>query len=336
MHGTDDRAAGRRRSSGASGTGRKPARPESGGKTGGRSQSGLPRVELKWILLVLWVLLFLLAHLAGCGYTVLQHPDNTPGPASAQPPAGPRQLPPGHPPIDELVPFAEMRSWEGHSFLDALVGTNDPLRFENVRGDRSMGLPSQHSQITLRMTMGGPAVSEVWQLRVDEYGWVVVAHWTQASAGVELDENQTPDRAEFRMARESESALRAMLLATLPVSTDTPRQIPQVRLREVPIELWSFDESGLLELTYRIETMDGLTSEDWPGGGVTAPLDLVQVLIGTWDSTPPQDLQDLVSVTAAQQPALTDLAMFVEGLILVWEVEGPAERPFELPLRVGR
>jgi hypothetical protein len=294
------------------------------------------RSALKWTLLVLWVLLFLLAHLAGCGYTVLQQPGNQPGTATEAPSDGQPQLPPGHPPIDDLVPLAEMESWEGRSFLDALVGTTDPLRFENVRGDRTMGLPSQHSKITLRMTIGGPAVSEVWQLRVDEFGWVVAAHWTQAAVGMELDENQTPDRAEFRMARESESALRAMLLATLPVSTEGPRRLPQVHLRDVPIELWSFDESGLLELDYRIETLDGLTAEEWPGGAVTAPLDLIQVLIGTWNSAPPKDLRDLVDQCVTDYPLLVDSAMFVEGMILMWEVEGPEERPFELPLHVGR
>ncbi len=316
-------------------------RNRGGGSARGKDAGGPPqrddrRIELKWILLVLWVLLFLLAHLAGCGYTVLQHPDSQPGSGTGGPSAGPRQLPPGHPPIDTLEPLAGMTSWEGNSFLDALVGQSDPLRFENVRGDRGMGLPAQHSQITLRMTIGGPALSDVWQLRVDEFGWVVAAHWQQAAAGEELDEYQAPDRAEFRMARESESALRAMLLATMPISSDPPRQLPQVRLRNVPLELWSFDESGLLELTYRIETLTGVTGEDWPGGGVTAPLDLLEILIATWDSTPPRELQDLVSVTVTKHPLLVDLAMLVEGLILIWEVEGPEARPFELPLRVGR
>ncbi len=298
-----------------------------------RTAGGLP---LKWILLVFWVLLFLIAHLAGCGYTILEHPESGPVPPSQGAAGTGRQLPPGHPPIDDLVPLEEETAWEGRSFLDALVGENDPLRFENVRADRSMRLPSQHSQITLRMTMGGPAVSDVWQLRVDDYGWVVVAHWTQAAGDFELDDTQATERAEFRLARESESALRAMLLAMMPVADGQTRRIPEVHLQNVPLELWTFDESGLLELRYRIETLDGLTAEEWPGGAVTAPLDLLQVLLGTWDSPPPSDLRDLVQASVRQHPLLVDLAMMVEGLILAWEVEGPEERTVELPLHVGR
>jgi len=342
MSATADHGTGRRNPGSSSGAGRKPAghntgRRDAGGRVTGASRQQVGRrIELKWILLILWVLLFLIAHLAGCGYTVLEHPDSQSGARPGGSSSGPRHLPPGHPPIDDLDPMAAMTSWEGRSFLDALVGTSDPLRFENVRGLRSMGLPAERSQITLRMTIGGPALSDVWQLRVDEFGWVVAAHWLQAAAGPVLDENQASDRAEFRMARESESALRAMLLATMPVSTDPPRRLPQVSLRNVPLELWSFDESGLLELTYRIETLSGVTSEEWPGGGVTAPMDLLEILIATWDSRPPDDLQDLVNVTATKHPQLIDLAMLVEGLILVWEVEGPEERSFELPLHVGR
>ncbi len=319
MRATDERAVRQRRS------GQAPAARSQ--RTGG----GLP---LKWILLVLWVLVFLIAHLAGCGYTVLEHPES--GPTSQGGSGAVRQLPPGHPPIDEPVPLEEETSWEGRSFLDALVGEDDPLRFENVRGDRSMRLPSQHSQITLRMTLGGPAVSDIWQVRVDEYGWAVVAHWTQAAGDFELDDTQATERAEFRLARESESALRAMLLAMMPIADGQTRRIPEVQLRNVPLDLWTFDESGLLELSYRIETLDRLTAEEWPGGMVTAPLELVQVLLGTWDSAPPPDLRDLVQANVTQHPLLVDLTMMVEGLVLAWEVEGPEERTLELPLQVGR
>lgn len=321
MRATDNRAARKKRSGPA------PASP---------SQRAWGELPLKWILLVLWVLLFLIAHLAGCGYTILEHPQGSPGPTAQGGTGTGPQLPPGHPPIDELLPLEEETSWEGRSFLDALVGEQDPLRFENVRNDKSMRLPSQHSQITLRMTLGGPALSDIWQVRVDEYGWVVVAHWTQAAGDFELDDTQATERAEFRLARESESALRAMLLAMMPIADDRTRSIPEVRLRDVPLELWTFDESGLLELSYRIETLDRVTAEEWPGGKVTAPLVLVQVLLGTWDSPPPADLRDLVQANVTQHPLLVDLAMMVEGLILAWEVEGPEERTLELPLHVGR
>lgn len=321
MRATDDRAA-RKRSPGQA-----PAT-----KSGPTDR----RLTLKWILLVLWVLIFLIAHLAGCGYTVLEHPESGPGPASGGAAGTGRQLPPGHPPIDELLPLQEETSWEGRSFLDALVGEEDPLRFENVRNDRSMQLPSQHSQITLRMTLGGPAVSDIWQVRVDEHGWVVVAHWTQALGDFELDDTQATERAEYRLARASESALRAMLLAMMPMDEDRRPRIPEIELRDVPPELWTFDESGLLELSYRIETLDGLTAEEWPGGAVTAPLELVQVLLGTWSSAPPPDLRDLVQASVTQHPLLVDLAMMVEGVILAWEVEGPEVRTVELPLHVGR
>lgn len=321
MRATNDRTAPGRRS------GKAPA---------SRQEPMRPGLSPKWILLVLWVLLFLIAHLAGCGYTILEHPASGPAPAPQGAPGTARELPPGHPPIDDLDPLANVDSWEGRSFLDALVGENDPLRFENVRGDRSMRLPSQHSQITLRLTLGGPAVSEVWQMRVDELGWVVASHWTQAAGGLELDENQAAERAEFRLARESESALRAMLLAMMPITDDQTRRIPEVRLRDLPPDLWTFDETGLLELNYRIETLDRVTAEEWPGGSVAAPLDLVQVLLGTWDAPPAADLRDLVQASVTQNPLLLDLAMLVEGLVLTWEVEGPEERTLALPLHVGR
>lgn len=293
-------------------------------------------LSLKWILLVVWVLLFLIAHLTGCGYTILEHPASAPGAGAPDKGAAEPQLPPGHPPIDDLVQLAEPESWEGLSFLDAIVGEDDPLRFENVRNDRSMRLPSQHSQITLRLTQGGPAVSRIWQLRVDEHGWVVVSHWTQPSSGFELNEDQAAERAEFRLSRESEAALRAMLLAMMPIADGRTHRVSRPDPSHVPIDQWTFDETGLLELDYRIETLDRVDSAGWPGGAVAAPLDLVQLLLSTWDAPPPAELRDLVNAAVAPSQLLLDLAMLVEGLVLAWEVEGPADPTLTLPLRVGR
>jgi hypothetical protein len=286
----------------------------------------------KWIVLILWVLLFLLAHLAGCGYTVLQKP----APPAAHPPAGPRELPPGHPPIDQPVPQYSDEDWEGRSLLDHIVGAGDPLRFENVRGQRGIDMPGQNAYVRLRMSFGGPALTDVWQLRIDENGWVTAARWTQGFAGPQLDEDQAAQRYEFRLDPQSAAALRVMVVAMMPIAPGRTRRIPELELRNLPIDLWAFDESGLLELEYGIETMEALTPSDWPGGQVVAPLNVIEVLIGRWDSTPPLDLQEMVAATVARQPLLVDLAMLVEGVVLAWEVEGPeGGAAIGLPLHVA-
>jgi hypothetical protein len=99
------------------------------------------------------------------------------------------RLPPGHPPV--------MRSedWIGRSFLDRILGEDDPLRFENLRQQAAAHVPSHNATITVRITAGGPAVADVWQVRMDEFGWVTAAHWTQGAAGPTLDETTATERS---------------------------------------------------------------------------------------------------------------------------------------------
>ena len=91
-----------------------------------------------------------------------------------------------------------------------------------------------------------------------------------------------------------------------------------------------------MELTYRIERMDRLTEEDWPGGMVSAPLDLLQLLIRTWDSPPPRELKEYAREVIFQYPMLVNIAMLAEGLVLAWEIEGEGLEEIDLPLKVGR
>jgi hypothetical protein len=276
---------------------------------------------------------------AGCGYTVLEHPAPAPGVDSlsvaadslALPDTGlALDLPPGHPPIDQP------EDWTGRSFLDFLVGEDEPLRFENMRAQLEARAPGEHAIITLRISLGGPAVMDIWQIRVDEFGWVVGAHWTQGAAEPELDENMAHQRGEFRLDRASESALRAMADILLPKSRERSRTVPPLDLRDVPIEMWPYEDPGLIELDYRIERLDLVDPKDWPGGRIAAPLDVIQVLIGTWDTPPPVPLRRLVRRTVAAYPALIDMALMVEGVVLLWEVEGRGQPDIDLPLRVGR
>lgn len=297
-------------------------------------KSGAPRPV---VVLLCAVVLTLAA--AGCGYTVLEHPDQkspqggTGGGQTTEdfgPPGEEPALPPGHPPIPEPV------DWVGRSFLDELVGEAEPLRFENIRGNRGILIPSEHALFTLRVTIGGPAATDIWQIRMDEFGWVTASRWVQGDAGPQLDENLASESVEFRLDRTSESALRAMMIGLLPLSLPRTRNIPQVQMRDIPLEFWPYDDPGLIELDYRIERLDTIAPEDWPGGRIAAPLDLIQVLIGTWDSPPPKGIEEMVWNTADSYPLLIDLALLVEGVVLAWEIEGPGGEEIDLPLRVGR
>jgi hypothetical protein len=240
------------------------------------------------------------------------------------------RLPPGHPPV--------MRSedWIGRSFLDRILGEDDPLRFENLRQQAAAHVPSHNATITVRITAGGPAVADVWQVRMDEFGWVTAAHWTQGAAGPTLDETTATERAEFRLARESEAALRAMVIELLPeTSNATLPDLPQ-RLRKMPVDWWPFADAGLIEIEYHIETLGLVDQDDWPGGRVSGRLDLIQLLIGTWDSPPPLDLRREVLRLVDRHPSLVNLAMMAEAVALAWEVEGYDDGAVELPIWVGR
>jgi len=278
---------------------------------------------------------------AGCGYTQLRTPGSG-GSASGAPDDSTAiesstsgngtldmsQLPPNHPHI------LSAEEWDGRSLLDDIVGEDDPLRFENLRRHPAARDPSAHAEITFRITLGGPAIYRIWQIHMDQFGWVKAAYWTQGEAGPQLDETLASQRAEFRLARESESALREMAIQLLPLS-DTPRIAKPDRPASLPIELWPYEDPGRIDIEYRVETLTAASPEDWPGGSVSAPLDLVQMLIQTWDGPPPRELRRLARVMAERSPMMIDVAMLAEALVLAWEVEGydQAER-LELPLRV--
>lgn len=273
--------------------------------------------------------------IAGCGYTVLKDP-NQPTPRSnaqeklqRQAPREPEsELPAGHPPIDDAD------EWLGRSFLDFLVGEDDAYRFENVREMRHIDLPNEHAELTFKLQVGSSAVSDVWQIRVDEFGWMSVARWVQGAGGPEVDETMATRRIELRLDRASEAALRFMVIGLLP-NLETRRHVPDLEFYDLARDMWHHQDTGLMTLDYRIEALDRLR-EDWPGGEVKRRLDLIQILIGTWDRPPPDELVNLVYHWAGQDPALLRIAMLAEALVLAWEVEGEDQEHIELPLKVGR
>jgi hypothetical protein len=203
-----------------------------------------------------------------------------------------------------------------------------------VRQMRHISLPGEHAQLTLRLHVGSSAVADVWQIRVDEFGWMTVSRWMQGASGPELDESLASQRIEFRLDRASEAALRIMILGLLP-DMQSRRDFPFLNFHGLERGLWHYQESGMLSLDYRIEALERM-EDDWPGGTLQGPLDLIQLLIGTWDSRPPEELQALIRHTAQEFPALIPVAMLAEALVLVWEVEGKEQEWIELPLVVGR
>lgn len=272
---------------------------------------------------------------AGCGYTQLRAPgSDAPVAAAAEDstvasaPLDPSRLPPNHPHI------LSAEEWEGRSLLDDIVGEDEPLRFENLRRDPAARGPNEHAEITFRITLGGPAIARIWQIQMDQFGWVKAAYWTQGEAGPRLDENLATQRAEFRLARESESALREMVIQLLPPNQGQRVAKPD-RPASLPIELWPYDDPGRIDIEYRIETLTAVDPKDWPGGSVSAPLDLVELLIQTWEDPPPRELRRLARAMAERSPVMIDIALLAEALVLAWEVEGydQAER-LELPLHV--
>jgi hypothetical protein len=278
---------------------------------------------------------------SGCGYTVVHGPESGPAQSADEDPVAARDttdvetdehpaLPPGHPLL------IDPDEWIGRSFLDDIVGESDPLRFENVRREIIAPATLAHAVLTLRLTVGGPAVSDVWQIHMDEFGWVTVARWLQASSGPELDEGLAADRVEFRLERASEAALRQMIIALLPGAPARPARIPHRQLRHVPPGLWPYENPGLVELDYRVETLQTVGPQEWPGGRLSAPLDFIQLLIGTWDEPPAIGLQQEVWRLAQERPSLVDLATVIEGLVLACEVEGPDLERIHLPLWIGR
>ena len=268
--------------------------------------------------------------LSGCGYTVLQNPNRTADVTKEDPAVGisEDELPPGHPPIDEPP------DWAGRSFLDEIVGIDEPYRFENVRQLDHLNLPSEKSQLTLRMHVGSSAVADIWQVRVDEFGWVTVSQWIQGATGPELDESLASRRVEFRLDHASEAALRIMILGLLP-DMQRARTFPSLNFHGLDHAMWGYSESGLLTLDYRVEALNRLEN-DWPGGTLKGPLDLIQLLIGTWDSPPAEELQVLIYRVTNDYPSLIPVAMMVEALVLIWEIEGAEQDRIELPLEVGR
>jgi hypothetical protein len=271
------------------------------------------------------------ALLAGCGYTVIR---GAPGGAadSTQSDRGTidrTQLPPGHPRIE--LP----EDWIGQSFLDRYLGVDEPLRFESMRARPGAGAPSEKAIITCRIVVGGPTLADVWQIRMDTFGWVTAAYWAQGAAGPQLDDLLATRREEFRLEPQSEQALRAMVIRLLPQS-DHPGTVQLEAAPRVPRELWPYEDPGTIEIDYRIETLDRADPSTWPGGRVTAPLDITQLLIATWDDVPPLELRRAARTLMEHEPLLVDVALLAEAIALALEVEGSGGERLDLPLRVGR
>ncbi|MFH1143212.1 MAG: hypothetical protein V1774_01550 [Candidatus Eisenbacteria bacterium] len=280
-------------------------------------------------------LVLLLALISGCGYTVLKgHQDALPsGGGSAVSDSSHADglvLPPGHPPVD----VDEI--WIGRSFLDRFVGEDDALRFENLREDPHAFAPAHHATITVRITLGGPAVADIWQIGMDEFGWVTASSWMQGAAGPMLDEANATFRTEFRLERQSEAALRAMIIELLPKTADTTLRDWPATLNRLPPEWWPYTDAGLIEIEYHLENLGLVDPDDWPGGRVSAPLDVIQLLIGTWDSPPPRGLQRDARQLIDLNPSIANIALIAEAIVLAWEVEGQAAESIDLPLWVGR
>lgn len=296
-------------------------------------------MKTKWVAAIS---LMALVALPGCGYTVLRDPAAQQSSAAiadtsqAMPDsadtsyAGQFNFPPNHP---KLI---EPGDWNGRSFLDDIVGEDDPVRFENMRRELVAPATLEHATLTLRITAGGPAVRDVWQIRMDEFGWMTAAHWLQAHTGPELDESLAADRVEFRLDRSSEAALRQMMIELLPAVPAPRETVRPKEIHNVPSELWPYDDPGLAEVEYHVETFGTLGPEDWPGGYLSVPLDLIEILIGTWKGAPDPVLHQEVWFLAQDRPLLLDLAIFIEGVVLAWEVEGNDQQRVGLPLRVGR
>ncbi len=284
-------------------------------------------------------IMLMLASTAGCGYTVLERraaPEEKDAPPGQiiHTPEGPVELPPGHPPIADPLSDEE---WIGTSFLDHLVGEYEPLRFESIRGNDNLVTPPQHVELQLKMTIGEFGTEDVWRVRMDQFGWITTALWTIGSAGNQPDEGLAQARDEFRLDRQSEEALRAMVIALLPATPTLSRRLPKLPPYDAPPDFWPyFNEPGLLEVSYAVEQLDTASPSQWPGGTLIAQFDLISLLIGTWDSAPPEDLVEMVWGLVTEYPLLLDVAMVAEAVVLAWEIEGPEDPEVELPIRVGR
>jgi hypothetical protein len=270
--------------------------------------------------------------LAGCGYTVMRGAPSGGASDSTRSDRGAidrSQLPPGHPAIEQP------EDWIGQSFLDRYLGVDEPLRFENMRARPGAGAPGEKAIITCRIVVGGPTLADVWQIRMDAFGWVTAAYWAQGAAGPQLDDMLATRREEFRLGTQSEQALRAMVILLLPQS-DRPGTVRLDAAPRVPRELWPYEDPGTIEIDYRIETLDRADPNTWPGGRVTAPLDITQLLIATWDGVPPLELRRAGRALLEREPLLVDVALLAEAIALAFEVEGTGEERLDLPLRVGR
>ena len=274
----------------------------------------------------------------GC-YTSLENPDRNKTGTKNNRPNGNLELPPGHRPIDEI--FEEQESWAGRSILDEMVGEGEPIRFENLRRNTKIMLPSEHAEFTLRIVLGSSAYNDIWQIRVDEFGWVVGAHWVQTDVGPELDESNATRREEFRIDSGSEAALRAMVIALLPIDefkgrSRTERIVSAPHLQNLPDEIWPHLDPGLIEISYSIEELGNPIPQEWPSGKLSVPAEIIQLLICTWETPPPYELQDLVWAAVDREPILLDLALVVEAMVLAWQVESEMSDSIQLPLWVLR
>ena len=105
---------------------------------------------------------------------------------------------------------------------------------------------------------------------------------------------------------------------------------------DLPEQIWGNNEPGMIEFSYQLRQTGMTDKSEWPGGTITLPADIVQLLIGTWSDPPPPELVKAVFAEVEHEPMLLNIALLVEGIVLAWEVEGEEEDAISLPLRVLR
>ena len=286
--------------------------------------------------LLIFCLVISLGLSSGC-YTQLQHAKKSP-PAAGQiaddlsttESQETPDLPPGHPPIDNLD------RWVGQSMLDEFIGADEPLRFENLRVNKQILLPAENGLFEVTIKIGESILYDCWHLTIDDFGWMVGAYWMQSGTGPQLDDGTASKRSEFRLDRDSEAALHTMVVALLPTDNPEDKLIPLPLWPDLPDKIWEYNDAGVIEFSYQLKLMGMVDKSEWPGGTIIVPAIVIQLLIGTWTDPPPPELVNMVFEEVERHPVLIDIALLIEGIILAWEVEGDQKDTINLPLRVLR
>ncbi len=276
---------------------------------------------------------------AGCGYTVLKMPGSGVGGADST--ATKAQEVGSHDPPAKMPAFhprlLDPQEWPGCSFLDDILGEDDPLRFEYVREDPAARLPTKSATLRARFILGGEAQAEVWELRMDRFGHLSMLHGTGQRVLEAPSRWLGTEVGSFRLEHQSECALRIMILELLPLDCTWCRSRRLEDVRRLPPSLWPDQIEGWIEIEYHIETWTATQPSEWPGGTVRVPLDPVRLLVETWSEEPPLDLRRAVWAMVREEPHLLDLARIVEAIVLAWTVENPDPEASAFPvIRIER